>query len=135
MTTIAGVGPQLDRAAAGTDPRGWLVFAYLPDDLQSAEDSTAAADAERHQCGTYNTPAVWGTDDPAELVALQSRAQKALAKARLRYPSFPRPATQTERALLDHLGYTLPAELFATITFTSSGIRNRRFPQLETEQS
>lgn len=37
MTTITGIGPQLDRAAAGTDPRGILVFAYLPDDLQRAE--------------------------------------------------------------------------------------------------
>jgi hypothetical protein len=42
--TIPGVGPQLERAAAGTDPRGWLTFAYLPDDLQAAEDATAAAD-------------------------------------------------------------------------------------------
>ena len=46
-TTIAGVGPQLDRAAAGDDPRGWLVFEYLPDDLQRAEDSTAVNDRDR----------------------------------------------------------------------------------------
>jgi hypothetical protein len=41
------IGPQLDRAAAGTDPRGILVFHWLPDDLQRLEDSTAAADKER----------------------------------------------------------------------------------------
>jgi hypothetical protein len=43
-TTIDGVGPQLERAAAGTDPRGILVFEYLPGDMQRAEDSTAFAD-------------------------------------------------------------------------------------------
>jgi hypothetical protein len=46
-TAIEGVGPQLERAAAGTDPRGWLVFEYLPDDLQRAEDSTAVNDRDR----------------------------------------------------------------------------------------
>lgn len=46
-TTIAGVGPQLERAAAGNDPRGWLVFSSLPDDLQRAEDSTNFADHDR----------------------------------------------------------------------------------------
>jgi hypothetical protein len=45
--TIPDVGPQLDRAAAGTDPRGILVFSWLPTDLQSDEDSTQAADRER----------------------------------------------------------------------------------------
>jgi hypothetical protein len=47
MTTIEGVGPQLERAAAGTDPRGWLVFEYLPTDLQRQEDSTAVADRDQ----------------------------------------------------------------------------------------
>jgi hypothetical protein len=46
MITIEGVGPQLDRAAAGTDPRGILTFSYLPDDLQRAEDSTAVWDRD-----------------------------------------------------------------------------------------
>jgi hypothetical protein len=41
------IGPQLERAAQGSDPRGVLVFHWLPDDLQNAEDSTAAADRER----------------------------------------------------------------------------------------
>lgn len=44
---IPGVGPQLARAAAGTDPGGVLVFELLPSDLQNAEDSTAAADRQR----------------------------------------------------------------------------------------
>ena len=35
-TAIEGVGPQLERAAAGTDPRGILTFEYLPPDLQNA---------------------------------------------------------------------------------------------------
>lgn len=46
MTAIEGVGPQLERAAAGTDPRGILTFEYLPDDLQRAEDSTLVNDRD-----------------------------------------------------------------------------------------
>ena len=45
-TTIPGVGPQHARAAAGTDPRGWLVFAYLPPDVQVLEDQRLAADRD-----------------------------------------------------------------------------------------
>jgi hypothetical protein len=40
VTIIEGVGPHQP------DPyRGWLVFDYLPEDLQRAEDATMAADA------------------------------------------------------------------------------------------
>ena len=46
MTTIPGVGPQLERAAAGTDPRGWLVFESMPENMQRLEDSRAAADRD-----------------------------------------------------------------------------------------
>lgn len=42
-----------------------------------------------------------------------------------------RPATDTERTLLAHLGYTLPDELFTAVTFLTTGVRNRRWPQLE----
>lgn len=49
MTTIESIGPQLDRAAAGTDPRGWLVFAWLPSDLQRLEDQRAFADYDEHR--------------------------------------------------------------------------------------
>ena len=42
------IGPQFVRAAAGTDPRGWLVFESLPTDLSRAEDATQAADRERN---------------------------------------------------------------------------------------
>jgi hypothetical protein len=45
--TIPNMPPQLERAAAGTDPRGWLAFAApLPDYLQRAEDSTAVNDRD-----------------------------------------------------------------------------------------
>lgn len=46
-TTIEGVGPQHERAAAGTDPRGILTFEYLPDDLQRREDSTLVNDRDK----------------------------------------------------------------------------------------
>jgi hypothetical protein len=100
-TAIEGVGAQLDRAAEGKDPRGWLVFEYLPDDLQRAEDSRAAADFDRR-----------------------------LLKPR----GFTRPATETERALLEHLGHVLPEELLTTVTFPSKGCRRRRWPVLETPE-
>lgn len=47
MTTIPGMPAQQARAAAGKDPRGWLVWdGVLPDDLQRLEDSRAAADRD-----------------------------------------------------------------------------------------
>ena len=45
-TTIPGVGPQMARAAEGSDPRGILTFHWLPDDMQKAEDSTAVCDRD-----------------------------------------------------------------------------------------
>ena len=47
MTTSDTIGPQLARAAQGSDPRGWLVFESLPDRLQAQEDSTAVADRDK----------------------------------------------------------------------------------------
>ncbi|PPJ24148.1 hypothetical protein C5E45_28285 [Nocardia nova] len=41
-----------------------------------------------------------------------------------------RPATDTERALLEHLGYTLPATLTTRVDY-DTGIRCRRWPDLE----
>ena len=97
--TIEGVGPQLDRAANGTDPRGILVFEFLPDDLQRQEDSTAVNDRD---------------------------------KARLLRPrGHGRPATAAEIALLEHLGYTVPAELTTVVSWPSRACRRRRWPVLE----
>ncbi len=42
-----------------------------------------------------------------------------------------RPATPTERKLLAHLGYTVPADLTTTVTYRSGGVRTRTWPQLE----
>lgn len=123
------IGAQLPQP----DPRGWLVFDALPDDMQRAEDSTQAADYQRTQFFEFNTPAVWGTDDPDQLAVLRARARKVLTQAGMStVRAKVRPATDTERLLLQHLlGYTLPAELFTAITFLTTGVRNRRFPQLE----
>jgi hypothetical protein len=97
MTTVPGVGPQHARAAAGTDPRGILVFEYLPADMQRLEDSRADADRR----------------------AFKPRGSE-------------RPATLTERILLAHLNYSpLPAELTTVVRFKTTGVRNRRWPQLE----
>jgi hypothetical protein len=99
MTTIPGVGPQMARAAEGSDPRGILTFHYLPDDLQALEDSRAVADREV-----------------------------------MRPRGFERPATETERALLAHLGYVLPEELVTVVRYRTRGVRNRTWPQLETQE-
>jgi hypothetical protein len=81
------------------DPRGWLVFAHLPRDLQRFEDQRQVADSDRDR----------------------SR--------------FTRPATDTERLLLSHLGYDLTAydtdnELLTHVTYLGP-VRRRTWPQLE----
>lgn len=88
-----GVGPQLPQP----DPRGWLVFQWLPLEVQRLEDSRLMADFEESD--------------------------------RHRGP-WTRPATDTERALLAHLGYDVPATLSTTVDY-SAGIRRRRWPALE----
>lgn len=91
------------------DPRGWLAFdGLLPTDLQRAEDSTAAADRDRYP--------------------MPGRA-------------YVRPATAAEKILLTLLGYEVnlppanpgkePDELLTTVTFVTTGTRNRRWPQIE----
>lgn len=57
MTDTTTIGPQLDRAAAGTDPRGILVFSWLPEGLQRSEDSTAVADRDRMRPRGFERPA------------------------------------------------------------------------------
>lgn len=48
MTEIPGMPAQLERAAAGNDPRGWLAFsAPLPEPYQAQEDSTAVNDRDK----------------------------------------------------------------------------------------
>jgi hypothetical protein len=96
------------------DRRGWLVFEYLPDDLQRAEDATQAADYERRGSATTQRQHEY---DPA-------RGQTVWY--------FTRPATPAERTLLEHLGYTLPAELTTRVEFLTETLRQRRWPQLET---
>lgn len=99
MTDNGDIGPQLARAAGGTDPRGILVFEWLSDGLQNAEGSTLESDhSQRHWRGSVVRE---------------------------------RPATETERLLLAHLGYVLPAQLTTRVQWTTAGVRNRRWPQLE----
>jgi hypothetical protein len=84
------------------DALGWLCFDGLPDEVQRAEDATLAADHHRI------------TEDmllPFEFV---------------------RPATDTERILLEHIGFDhLPDNLTTTVRWLSFGLRNRRWPALE----
>lgn len=129
------VGPQLRRAADGTDPRGVLVFESLPADLQAAEDSTQAADFSRSRLGPGGS---WYREisKRADTVEARDDAQAAGAP-RLRWLSwlaFLRDATPAERELLAHLGHDVPdaTELFYTrVSFPTPGVRNRSWPQLE----
>ncbi|MEZ0339788.1 hypothetical protein ACAG25_07365 [Mycobacterium sp. pV006] len=41
-----------------------------------------------------------------------------------------RPATPTERALLAHLGYTVPATLHTRVQWLTDGVRRRTWPQI-----
>jgi len=46
-----------------------------------------------------------------------------------------RPATPTERLLLEHLGYELPAGMLVThIEYVTDSLRRRTWPTLETQQ-
>lgn len=56
-------------------------------------------------------------------------ADRAVMKPR----GFEREATSTERALLSHLGFTVPEQLTTVVKFKSPSVRNRRWPQLEDE--
>ncbi|BDB43849.1 MULTISPECIES: hypothetical protein [Mycobacterium] len=89
------IGPQKPQP----DPRGWLAFDWLPDDLQRSEDSTQDCDITRAR-GDH-----WG--------------------------QWSRPATPTERILLEHLGYALPADLRTRVQFHTEGVRHRSWPQLK----
>ncbi|CKI51649.1 hypothetical protein LTT02_21880 [Mycolicibacterium smegmatis] len=42
-----------------------------------------------------------------------------------------RPATPTERALLRHIGYTVPDDLTTVVEWLSNGVRRRTWPTLE----
>ena len=98
--TITGVGPQL----AQPDPRGWLVFGWLPENLQKAEDATQFADYERFR---------------------ERASGDALGRG-----AFHRAATSTERQLLQHLGYELPEHVHTYVTYLTNGVRHRYWPQL-----
>lgn len=103
---IPGVGPQLQDNGI----RGWLTFEYLPPDLQNAEDSTQASDWDRwHGASRGN---------------FRYRGDRKVLD---------RMATATERALLEHLDYELPAELTTRVEWVNDIVRRRTWPQLESE--
>jgi hypothetical protein len=94
------------------DPRGWLVFDSLPAELQRAEDATQHADYSR--ADGYGAP-------------LQHDWESGIW-------FFERPATDTERTLLQHLGYTLPDKLTTRVDYATETLRRRTWPQLEESQ-
>ncbi|MBS1693179.1 MAG: hypothetical protein JST91_13270 [Actinobacteria bacterium] len=147
---IPGVGPQLERAAAGTDPRGPLVFEFLPPEMQLAEDSTLAADRDRANGGVPDSvelrwrngqmtvPASapsgrrsWVPDSVEEFDAAQAAGRLRLGW--LGYARFVRDATPTELALLEHLGHEIPDDLlvYTWVSFPTPSVRRREFPQLD----
>lgn len=105
----SGIGPQVIDTW-----RGWLVFEYLPPDLQRAEDATQ----ERDYC--------WAPE-----------AQRYDKTTDSWYAD--RGATDTEKTLLAHLGYTVPAEgdpnypLRTRVSWVTSTLRKRTWPALETQ--
>jgi hypothetical protein len=123
------------------DPRGVLALRNLPPDTQRAEDATQYADRQRMAYADYLSPAMWGVSTRAEVAAALKVAADAIGKTNMPgYGGFVRPATDTERVLLEHLGYTLPtddagdpAPLYTVVTYPMSDLRCRRWPQLESQ--
>ncbi|QVI26174.1 hypothetical protein MN2019_17890 [Mycolicibacterium neoaurum] len=104
--SIEGIGPQLQDNGL----RGWLAFEYLPAELQRLEDSRAVADRDY----------------------LDSPNRSSFIKG---WGTFDRPATDTERRLLAHIGFAdLPEQLATRVEFLTSGTRRRTWPQLETAE-
>ena len=126
MTTIPGVGEPLQDNGA----RGWLALTSLPDDLQNAEDSTLAADRSRWDDGwSTGRGMVWKRIKTVVPGIRREGVEPEPQWVRV----FDRPATETERMLLEHLGYELPDDLVTRVTFFAA-VRNRRWPQLVEEQ-
>lgn len=70
---------------------------------------------------------------PNELQHLEDG--RAAADLDMRKRTFERPATDTERLLLDHLGYgPIPDDLTTTVHYFTTSVRQRRWPALEPEE-
>jgi hypothetical protein len=108
--------PDIGEQYPQPDPRGWLVFHGLPDDLQRAEDATQAHD---FHCAPIDQH--WDSD------------------ARQWYAE--RDATAAEKTLLAHLGHTIPAAgdngypLQTRVSYVTETLRCRRWLALETDQT
>ena len=107
----------------------------LPDVLQRAEDSTQAADRARWDHGAVDGyfSSLWAgqwTGQPGQLRSFV-RDMIELASAS-HWRSFCRPATATERLLLEAIGYTLPTDepVAVVVDYPSAGVRRRRFPNV-----
>jgi hypothetical protein len=135
MTDIGEQYPQPDK-------RGWLVFTSLPDDLQRAEDSTQFADVGRASRGEWWSPELWGVETRAEAHQKVDEAIEVIGDAaKPAWGRFVRPATDTEKTLLTHLGYSLPTDangaaalLYTVVSYKSDTLRCRTWPQLESQE-
>lgn len=113
--------------------RGWLAFESLPNDLQLREDSTQAADQERWQAGYVDgRRSVDGLRWQMVRTVVPNARETGVDPTPEHVWVFERVATPTERVLLQHLGYELPADLATRVTWFGAA-RNRRWPQLESE--
>lgn len=106
------------------DPRGVLALTGLPAALQAAEDATAIADLDHFdaRCGGHPLPSrTWGRFHSDQ--------------DRRRLLAFTRPATTTERHLLDALGYDVPDELDTYVHHRTRGTRYRWWPTLTKKET
>lgn len=102
------------------NPRGILALTGLEERLQAAEDARAVADKNVH------TVLRSFTRIPGHRLAQLHSAQDGKPLT-----AFTRPATDTERHLLNTLGYELPEELTTAVHYRNSATRFRWWPQLE----
>jgi hypothetical protein len=62
-------------------------------------------------------------EDATAMADLENRHYRSVVQRK-------RPATATEKALLAHLGHTVPENLETTVRWLSNGVRNRSWPTL-----
>jgi hypothetical protein len=92
--------------------------------------------AQQARAASGDDPRGWLVfDGPLPNDLARQEDSRAFADYDMHKPrGFERPAVDCERALLAHLGFTVPDDLVTVVRYRTRGVRCRTWPQLETAQ-